>query len=220
MIKYLHRRMLPVGVERTLPKGNSDIVPLGNRTRMGISRVGGNTRQPFLICLVLLAFSPVVRAQHDDRSGLRTYGFYGNVVRGLPDNAANHHLGAGIDYVFKSGLAIAIEGGVRGGWHWDEKCDCLSSFSANGSYYPLRRSSAIIEPFVTTGYTYSSFITPRWEGSSPHMLNFGAGFNYWFMREALALRFEVRDHLSFTNGTRHFPELRIGLTLEGLPIPW
>lgn len=63
----------------------------------------------FVIVLCLLASSAVVGAQgqDEDHSGLRTYGFYGNVVRGLPDKAANHHLGAGIDYVFKGGLGIA-----------------------------------------------------------------------------------------------------------------
>jgi hypothetical protein len=176
-------------------------------------------RRLFLISLVLLVFSPLGRAQDEEDLGIRTYAFYGNVVRGLPDNSASHHLGAGIEYASKSRLGIGVEVGVRGGWHWDEKCDCLTSFSANSSYYPLRRTSVTVDPFFTAGYTYSSFNIPLSEGFSPHLLNFGGGLNYWFIKEALALRFEVRDHLSFTNGLRHFPELRIGLTLNGLPIP-
>ena len=162
------------------------------------------------LAFCLLVLPGLAAAQETERQGLRQYLFYGNALNGFPGAIGNSQLGAGFELIGSKGLGANLEFGSRGIGS-SEKCSlCTYALSANGTYHfflPVRRLENL-EPFVTGGYTLSA----RGEkfGHVSHSFQYGGGVNYWF--NDLALRLEVRDHLSIANGPRHSPEFRIGVT--------
>jgi hypothetical protein len=163
-----------------------------------------------LVTLGLLLLPVLAVAQGEERQGLRQYLFYGNAIHGFPGAKGNHELGGGFELITSKGPGVSLEFGSRGIGS-SEKCSlCAYAVSANGSYHfflPVRRLENL-EPFVTAGYSLAMRGEPL--GNFSHSFQFGGGVNYWF--NDLALRLEVRDHLSVANGPTHSPEFRIGLT--------
>ena len=163
-----------------------------------------------LVTFGLLLLPVLAAAQAEERQGLRQYLFYGNAIHGFPGGKGNNELGAGFELLSSKGPGIGLEFGTRGIGS-SEKCSlCTYAVSANSSYHfflPVRRLENL-EPFVTAGYSLAMRGEPL--GNFSQSFQFGGGVNYWF--NDLALRLEVRDHLSIANGPRHSPEFRIGLT--------
>ena len=173
------------------------------------SREENMNRLPW-VTFCLLVLPGLAAAQETERQGLRQYLFYGNALRGFPGAKGSSQLGAGFELIGSKGAGVSVEFGTRGIGS-SEKCTlCTYALSANGSYHfflPGRRLENL-EPFVTGGYSLSARGEPL--GNFSHSFQYGGGVNYWF--NDLALRLEVRDHLSLANGPRHSPEFRIGVT--------
>ena len=158
----------------------------------------------------LLVLPGLAAAQEAERQGLRQYLFYGNALHGFPGGKGSNELGAGFELIGSKGAGVSVEFGSRGIGS-SEKCSlCTYAVSANGSYHFFLpgRQLENLEPFVTAGYTLAARGEPL--GNFFHSFQYGGGVNYWF--NDLALRLEVRDHLSLASGPRHSPEFRIGVT--------
>lgn len=110
------------------------------------------------------------------------------------------HVGGGGEVVFPIGVGVGVELGFLGPWE-SFKDYGVGIASLNGSYH-FGRPGSRVRPFVTGGWSFG-FGEDYW-----FLWNFGGGVQYWF-RDALALRFEFRDHVDYG----HYWGVRIGLSV-------
>ena len=166
--------------------------------------------KPFLCIALLLGLSLPASAQSPNRSRRQGYFFFAPGVGNVGPATANIHIGVGGDRFVYKGLGVGVEVGPLGplsnspnGLGWTDSVQGLGS--ANLSYHFLPSTTERrLEPFVTAGYSLF------FRAGISQGYNTGGGVNVWLNRKA-AMRFEVRDHHSYSRDTLSF---RIGMTFR------
>ncbi len=115
------------------------------------------------------------------------------------------HMGGGGELALPKGFSAGIEAGALGPTH-NYSDNVLGVASLNGYYHFRHSRSAVVDPFVTAGYSLF------FRHGTNNLANFGGGLNYWIWR-GVGVRTEFRDHV-YTGGgpTLHFWNFRFGLS--------
>ena len=161
-----------------------------------------------ILGMIFLIMANVAALAQTSSSDRRAWGYFVGGVGATSGNGSStatfQVAGGGEGLVYK-GLGLGAEVGYLAPFRGPG--DGFGILSVNPSYHFRNASpSGKLVPFVTGG------VSLGFRNGSSGGGNFGGGVQYW-MKDQVALRVEVRDHI-FSSDTPHFFQFRVGLSFR------
>lgn len=162
-------------------------------------------RKLILVVTAIIVCSMTAAAQSKDSR--RGWGYAFGGVGAISDSGANpfFHVGGGGEGLVYKGLGFGGEIGYFA--PFESGSDGVGLLSVNTAYhFGGNDASRKVVPFVTGGYSLA------FRDFASHGGNFGGGVQWW-VRDRVALRFEVRDHI-FSSDSPHAVSFRVGVSFR------